>query len=84
LKSQKESGKIKTINEGLRKFYEQQGHAKLKTVQQWNAEGKQVKQGEKALLLWGKPQPSKQNPKQNFFPMHFVFSAKQVQPFSNQ
>lgn len=84
LKAMKESGAIKTINEGLRNFYQQQGHAQLKTIQQWNAEGKQVKQGEKALLLWGSPQPSIREEGKMFFPLHFVFSANQVQPFSNQ
>lgn len=85
-----EIGEISTINEGLIALYAEQGHEKLKTLKQWNKEGKSVIKGEHALLLWGKPKAiNKPEPKtesteaeeetSDFYPICFVFSALQVQ-----
>jgi hypothetical protein len=87
-------GEIESINEGLKQIYSAQGHKNLKSIRQWNEEGFQVKKGEKALLLWGKPIERKkddlnnQNQEEttaeensifNLFPLCYVFSASQVQ-----
>lgn len=55
-----ESGAIGSINEGLINIYRDEGHSELKTFEQWKKEGKRVKKGEKALLLWGRPKKMKQ------------------------
>jgi hypothetical protein len=63
----KKLGAIDSVNEGLKSVYAQQGHTELKSIQQWNREGKRVKKGETALLLWACPKkknslnPSSQN-----------------------
>lgn len=49
-------GEVNTINEALKKYvYEPQGHTDLKTLHEWNKEGKRIKKGSKALLLWSSP-----------------------------
>jgi hypothetical protein len=47
---------VETVNEGLKSLYAEQGHTTLKTIWEWNKEGKRVIKGEKALCLWGSPQ----------------------------
>lgn len=78
-----ETGKVCTINEGLKILYTMQGHEKLKTFKQWKSDGYQVKKGEKALLLWAKPlHVLKEEPEPEgaaFFPVINVFSAVQVE-----
>ena len=54
LRELKENGSIKTINEGLKNIYSLQGNKELRTFEQWQKAGYQVKRGEKALYLWGK------------------------------
>ena len=84
-------GAIDTINEGLVAMYAEEGHRNLKTLKQWNKEGKQVIKGEHACLIWGTPkkinrgeqpeqatEPTEEN-EDNFFPICFLFSEKQVQ-----
>lgn len=91
LKIAVEHGEISSINEGLINMYHAQGHRDLKTLKEWNDEGKRVKKGEKALLLWGKPKrikidtaernaktEGKERSKQ-YFPLSYVFSSNQVQ-----
>jgi hypothetical protein len=88
----KQEGAIDTVNEAIKKIYAEQGHTTLKTYNQWKKEGMQVKKGEQALLLWGRPKNINQ-PEQNaetaknaeeenngdtFFPICYVFSNKQV------
>jgi hypothetical protein len=91
LKVLKTDGAIDTINEGLKNLYAQQGHTELKTIKQWNEQGKRVKKGESALLLWAKPKKIaslnpinqtdtiEENEGMNFFPLCFVFSNLQIQ-----
>jgi hypothetical protein len=78
-----ETGKVCTINEGLKILYTMQGHDKLKTYKQWIEEGYKVKKGEKALLLWAKPlHVQNEEPEPDgapFFPVINVFSALQVE-----
>ncbi|MDR2627513.1 MAG: hypothetical protein LBC40_05725 [Dysgonamonadaceae bacterium] len=90
----KKNGAINSINEGLRSIYARQGHVELKSIEQWNKEGKRVNKGETALLLWERPQkyacrPSCQNKRMGgsetgkldgliFFPLRYVFSNLQV------
>lgn len=78
-------GAIESVNEGLKDIYAQQGHEELKTIHQWNSTGKQVKKGEKALLLWGSPKKyevekteSEEKDELDYYPICFVFSNLQV------
>ncbi|MDR1981336.1 MAG: hypothetical protein LBQ39_06945 [Tannerellaceae bacterium] len=87
----KKEGAIDSVNEGLKAIYAQQGHTELKTLKQWNREGKRVKRGETALLLWAKPKELKpaiqlqvgtetgEDEETTFFPICFVFSNLQIQ-----
>lgn len=88
----KKSGAIDSINDALADIYAQQGHTELKSYKQWKESGKQVRKGEKALLLWGKPteRKKKEGEAQNqtaegaednfsFFPVAYVFSNLQVE-----
>ena len=84
-----EQGEISNINEGLVAMYAEDGHTVLKTMKQWNKEGKKIIKGEHAFLLWGKPQPiknretppepDKEEEDPEFFPICFVFSQHQVE-----
>lgn len=88
LKALLKSEAIDTINDGLKILYANQGHTILKTLRQWNKEGKHVKKGEKALCLWGRPKQQEQEPEPtdtaeehdplNFYPLCYVFSNLQV------
>ena len=84
-------GEADSINEGLKLIYAEDGHLELKTFKQWLSDGKVVKKGEKALLLWAKPlkeQKEEQNPQpkeeepngKDFFPIAYVVSNLQVEP----
>lgn len=83
-------GVYPSINAGLIKLYEAEGHTELHSFKSWLKMGFVVKRGEKALLLWGEPlKATKEKPgeevKENgegesdFFPVAFVFSNKQVE-----
>ncbi|WP_303071631.1 hypothetical protein [Bacteroides nordii] len=81
-------GAIDSVNEGLKDIYAQSGHTYLKTLKQWNKEGKRIVKGSHALCLWGAPkQIDKQQQEDNqdedtdpadFYPICFVFSNLQV------
>ena len=75
----------------LREWYAADGHKELKTFEQWKEQGYFVRKGEKALLLWGHPKPSKQalttatengkteeDAENDFYPIAYVFSNMQV------
>lgn len=75
----------------LRQWYASDGHKELKTFEQWKEAGYFVCKGEKALLLWGHPKPSKQalttatengkteeDAENDFYPIAYVFSNMQV------
>lgn len=57
------TGENLTINELLKRFYDQQeGRTlELNTYEQWKAEGLQVKKGAVSFMIWGKPLKN-QNP----------------------
>lgn len=79
-------GKFDTVNEAITSIYAEQGHKNLKTFRQWLKEGRPVKKGEKALLLWGEPVKRRgkkadqeaEEAKDSFFPICYVFSENQV------
>ena len=79
----KKSGSIESVNNGLKDIYSAQGHRVLKTFDQWTSAGYRVKQGAKALYLWGK-QTHKTITEDNeekeikFFPLVALFSDSQV------
>jgi hypothetical protein len=81
-----------TKNEVLIEFYESCGFHDFKTYRQWKQEGKQVKRGEKAFLVWarplhslqkeeaqdkGKPEPEAEDGP-DYFPICYLFAASQV------
>ena len=87
----KKNGVVDSVNEALEQLYAEQGHTTLKTYNDWKKEGFQVKKGESALLLWGRPKskrPEEQEQKptnkndehsnSSFFPLAFLFSNLQV------
>lgn len=79
----KESGSIESINAGLKAIYSQQGHAVLKTFDQWTSAGYRVKQGAKAIYLWGKQTHKTitedgEEKEIKFFPLVALFSNSQV------
>lgn len=79
----KQSGAIESINAGLKAIYLAQGHASLKTFDQWTSAGYRIKQGAKALYLWGK-QTAKtiteegEEKEIKYFPLVALFSNSQV------
>lgn len=88
------AGALPSVNHGLKQLYSQDGHEDLKSIWEWNDEGKRVKKGEKALLLWGAPRKAKKGSEakkegaevdeMQFYPICHVFSAKQVQEGGKQ
>lgn len=80
-------GAIESVNEGLKDIYAQSGHTYLKTLKQWNKEGKRIVKGSHALCLWGAPKQidkqqedtqNEENDPADFYPICFVFSNLQV------
>lgn len=84
---------LESVNAGLKAIYKESGHIELKTLHQWNKEGKRIKKGEHALCLWGRPKQKEdleapkndtdknspdENDPLNFFPICYVFSNLQV------
>ena len=41
---------LDSVNEGLKAIYKESGHSELKTLNQWNKEGKRIRKGEHALV----------------------------------
>jgi len=82
-------GAIGSINEGLANYYAEQGHTTLNSYRRWKELGFQVKKGSKALLMWGEPVDKKNKEQQQeedkdpFFPLAYVFSNLQVEPFQH-
>ena len=80
-----------SINDALVLIYRMQGHEEINSFRKWLDKGFVVKRGEKALLLWGEPKKALNQEKQGdekdeykFFPLAFVFSNKQVQPWETK
>ncbi len=52
---------VPTINELIKAYYRKEnGVTDLRTYDQWKEEGYQVRRGEKAFLVWGKPKSKQQ------------------------
>jgi len=85
----KERGEINTINEGLKRLYGEQGNTNLKTLFDWNKEGRIVKKGTKALLIWGSPkrinilkEAEGEADEIEYFPIRYMFSEQQTEKMS--
>jgi len=68
----------------LRYYREQCGATVLRTMEAWAEQGKRIRKGAKAFLLWDKPQASADGNGDtgNFFPMKFVFDIRQVYSYN--
>lgn len=68
----------------LRYYREQCGATVLRTLEAWAEQGKRIRKGAKAFLLWDKPQASgdgsvnEAGEPNSFFPMKYVFDIRQV------
>ena len=82
-----------TVNGLLRFYYACKGYKNLKTFREWKEEGYIVRRGEKSLLVWGAPVPSKaekecteelkkegkeEEAKDDYFPVCHLFAEVQV------
>ena len=89
----KAAGMEESPNELLRAYYAQAGHTELKTFEEWKQAGFYIRKGEKAILLWGHPKPSRQakeaakqagkpeeEAENDFYPLAYLFSNQQVAP----
>ncbi len=89
----KAAGMEESPNELLRGYYAQAGHTELKTFEEWKQAGFYIRKGEKAILLWGHPKPSRQakeaakqagkpeeEAENDFYPLAYLFSNQQVAP----
>jgi len=90
------TGDAESVNDGIIKIYQEQGHNEIHSYRGWQKLGYQVKKGSKALLLWGEPkEKDKDAPTQTaeakpegeedgkFWPLAYVFSNQQVEPLKN-
>ncbi len=83
IKPLKDKGEVQTINEGLIRRYEEQGHKNLKTYSEWLSIGRQVKRGSKALYLWRRQTSftAEENGEEKeifYYPFLALFSEKQT------
>lgn len=78
---------LSSVNDGLKAIYAQSGHTQLKTLKQWNKEGKSIAKGSHAFCLWGAPKQREEQQEEakdeasdamSFYPVCFVFSNLQV------
>lgn len=70
-----------TINYVLLNYIYSPGDAhEFKTFHEWKQEGFQVKKGEKAFVVWGKPREVKkeEGEKVTYYPVSYLFSDRQV------
>ena len=74
-----------TLNQAIVEIvYKPEGHTTLKSFEQWKREGKRVRKGEKALIVWGSPKFSETSDNsgesaEKFFPLCYLFSNLQVE-----
>lgn len=76
-------GVYTSVNDGLISMYKNHRDIEFKTFDQWKADGYSVKQGEKAVYIWGKQLTKTitedgQEKEIKFFPMVALFSDSQV------
>ena len=81
----KATGDSSNRNQLLLRYYREQcGATVLRTLEAWAAQGKRIRKGAKAFLLWDKPQASSDGgageagEPNSFFPMKYVFDIRQV------
>lgn len=79
----KRRGAIDSINEGLVAIYYSHGYEDLKTFEQWTKAGYRIKQGAKALYLWGKQTvkiitENEDEKEIKYFPLVALFSKEHV------
>ena len=88
-----ELGEYDTVNEALLQVvYKSDTHQVFKTFNQWKKEGKRIKKGEKAFLVWAMPKrfdrkEKKENERSDtykYFPICFLFSNAQVEEVENE
>lgn len=82
------SGEFEKVNEALVEgIYKEQDPniQELKTFNQWKDEGKIIKKGSKAFLVWGQPRKGEQVPEGSdepeeykYWPLCYLFSNLQV------
>ena len=87
-----EDGTFYTINDAIvETLYKSDTHREFKSYRQWKKEGRQVKKGEKAFLLWAKPRQIQKPTEQTtapdefeemikYFPIAYLFSNAQLDP----
>lgn len=80
-----EAGEVATVNEGLIRMYQEDGeHKEFKTFHQWKDDGKSIKKGSKAFMVWGSPKeiphpdPEAEDDQMEYFPICYLFSNCQV------
>lgn len=90
-------GKFQNVNEAILDSYKDDENKEFKSYNQWHEDGYQVRKGEKAFALWGRPkehEAENDSPEKSegasdehmskFFPIAFVFSNKQVDPIQKR
>ena len=90
-------GKFQNVNEAILASYKEGDNQDFKSYNQWHEDGYQVRKGERAFALWGrpkehetendspeKPQGASEEHMSKFFPIAFVFSNKQVDPIQKK
>ncbi len=79
-------GTYKNVNMALiESLYKRDGNEIFKTYDQWRADGFQVRKGEKAFLIWSRPNRKQEEgtEEQKFFRLAFLFSNLQVEAVMN-
>lgn len=84
-------GEASTVNEGLKAYYQQQNPdiTEFNTFYGWKKEGYQVREGEKAYLVWGRPKELEKKRQEaqekgetldtfDFHPLAYLFANTQV------
>lgn len=96
-----EEGEVESVNEYLLQLYFQQEGKKseFNSYKKWRKLGFQVKKGESAFLVWGKPKAieteaekqeaqedneGEDSKKKDFYPLAYLFSSKQVENLKKQ
>lgn len=89
----KETEEFATLNEAIISHYKEQDPniKRFETYNKWQEEGYQVKKGERAFLVWGRPkntdkekQKEESDDKGDFYPVAYLFANTQVEPKATQ
>lgn len=75
-------GDFENVNAAIVASYKAEGgHTEFKTIRQWNEDGKRIKKGSKAFVVWGSPKKSTRDEDKDefsFFPLCYLFSDQQL------